>query len=114
MAAGIDISPHTVLRAVQGHQVHFGCFEEDIDGRAEVAVHAAGVGHQPYTLALQFPESVFLEYVDACEHLGFHRQAKSNAQSGDEEEAKTHKLLIIKYYKIFLDTIWDQEKNLKH
>ena len=51
LVAGVDIAPHPMLRAIQGHQVHLGGFKQNVDGGTEVPVHPAGVGHQAHTLA---------------------------------------------------------------
>ena len=65
--AGVGIATYPVLRAEEGDQLHPRSAVQDVDGGVEVAVHARGIGYQPYALALQLLKAVGLEDVDAGE-----------------------------------------------
>ena len=80
VVAGVGVPADAVLRAVQGHEVHLGRLEEDVDGGAEVPVHAGGVRHQAHPLAAEFLESVPLQHVDAGIDLGGQREARQRKE----------------------------------
>jgi hypothetical protein len=74
MVSGIHVSPHAMLRAEEGHQVHLRCLEEDVYGAAEVPVYAAGVGNQAHALAQQGLEATLYQHFQAGGHLGTETQ----------------------------------------
>ena len=76
MVTGVRIAPDAVLRAVQGHEVHLGRLEEDVDGGTEIPVHAGGVRYQAHPLAAEFLETIPLQHVDAGIDLGGERKAR--------------------------------------
>ena len=53
----IGIAPHAMLGSEKGFQFHTGCSRQDIDGRTQVPVDAAGVGHQPHFFPFQAGET---------------------------------------------------------
>ena len=65
MAAGIDVTADAMLRREKPHQVHVFGLEENVDGRMELAVDAAGIGEQAHLLAFQAREAAVAKHFDA-------------------------------------------------
>ena len=86
MVAGMHVAAHTVLGCVQSHQLHSGSLVEDVDGGAQVIVHAGGVGDQPHALALQRREVLVAQHLNT----GFHRLSRSahGQQAGKYSDEK--------------------------
>ncbi len=53
-------------------ELHFRSIEEDVDGGAQLPVHAAGVGNQPDAFSQEFFKAVFPEDFNAGNHLCLH------------------------------------------
>ena len=65
LAAGVDVPAHAVLGGVERDEPDVGGFEEDVDGGAQLAVHAGGVGDQADALALEAGEVAVAQDLDA-------------------------------------------------
>jgi hypothetical protein len=74
MVSGIYVSAYAMLRAEEGHKVHLRGLEEDVDGTAELAVYAAGVGNEAHPLTQQGLEAVLYQHFQAGGHLGTETQ----------------------------------------
>ena len=55
-SAGIDVSPHPVLRGEELLQIDLRSRVEDVDGGAEPAVNPAGIGHKTDTFPFEAVE----------------------------------------------------------
>ena len=84
MVARIGISPHPMFRPVKGDEIHFGGVKKDVDGGAEIPVHAGGIRHQTHTLAFEVFEVIAFQHVDA----GIHDQ------EGEKEKNSMHDQLF--------------------
>ena len=85
VAAGIDVAADAVFRGEEADQVDVFGFIEDVDGRLEIAVDAAGVGEQAHFLAFESRETAVTQHFDArfdhrCGAAGLRLRAAAGAE----------------------------------
>ena len=59
-----------MFRTEQSHKFHVISIVEDVDGGAELAVHAARIGHKTDSAPLDFPETMLFQHFDSGHDLG--------------------------------------------
>ena len=105
------IAAYAVLRAVQRHQVDFGCLKEDIDGGLELTVHTRRVGHQPHTFATKNIVTAVTKHLDArfnyrtcriCRAVRFHNTHAHTGQSHQGQNAHQKKDIRLIFHTNFI------------
>src|SRR6266480_1138757 len=66
----ISQAANSMLRSEERHQLHAGSFTKNIDCLAAFAITTGVVGNQPKPHTGKLFETVSLEHVDPCQHVG--------------------------------------------